>query len=159
MAALQAHAASEVVKQVTQWTAENNTLSTEAQPAAWLLTYLPGGFRFNRSEVTEKTDPHIVFAELDYLSGAVETATPYWKEVVDTGRDDETGTLAYGVLKDLFKTEDKLFTFEIYESVEYLKEAHIPSAAVQNNIKNTGSLRTGLKHTLLKHIGGFLHRP
>jgi quinol monooxygenase YgiN len=115
------------------------------------------GLDFVRPEVSEHSDPYVVFAELNYKLDSAAMSLPYWKEVVVTGRDKEPGTLVYGVLKDSAK-EDTLCTIEAYESLEYLTDVHVPSEAVQENIKNTKDLRTSLKHHILKMEAGFLHR-
>lgn len=129
------------------------------EDSMWQTTheYLPGGFRFDRREVLQHPDPHLLFAELDYIPGGVETATPYWKAVVDTGRDHEEGTLVYGVAKDTTR-ENRLNTIEAYESPAYLKDVHVPSNAIQESIKNTKHLRTGLKHHALKRVSGYLYK-
>lgn len=121
------------------------------------LQYISSDYEFSRPEANNRTDPHVIYAELNYVPGGVATSTPYWKAVVDTGREKEPGTLAYGILKDPTK-ENKLATFEVYESPEYLKDVHVPSDAISESIKNTKHLRTGLKHNLLKKVAGFLYR-
>lgn len=128
-----------------------------APPSRQVLHWLTDDFTFWRPEVAKHPDPHVIFAELDYIPGGAATATPYWKAVVDTGREKEPGTLAYGILRDPANAE-RLATFEAYESPEYLKDVHVPSDAISKSIKNTKHLRTGLKHNLLKKVGGFWSR-
>uniref|UniRef100_A0A8H7K701 ABM domain-containing protein n=1 Tax=Bionectria ochroleuca TaxID=29856 RepID=A0A8H7K701_BIOOC len=96
-------------------------------------------FSFSRPTAAIHSDPHVIIAELDYVPGGVETSTRYWKAVDPNA-------------------ENKLYTFEAYESPEYLKSVHVPSDAVAENIKNTKHLRTGLKHNVLKMIGGYLYK-
>lgn len=115
------------------------------------------GFEFSRVGVDATKDPHVLFADLSYQSGTVAQSLPYWKEVVETGRNDEPGTLVYGVLKNP-ANQDKLYVLEAYESKQYLADVHVPSRAIQESVKNTKHLRTGLTHTALKLVAGFLHR-
>lgn len=131
-------------------------MDASCPPAMDMMQYLPGQ-RFTRPEIVKHEDPHVLYAELDYVPGGIQTATPYWQAVVDTGRDHETGTLQYGVAKPLEK-DNRLVTFEVYESLAYLKDVHVPSDAIQNSIAKTKHLRTGLKHHTLKMVGGFLHK-
>jgi quinol monooxygenase YgiN len=144
------------VKNMGAWLQNDGVLDTSTPPTLHLLEYLPN-MRFTRDEILKQTDPHVLFAELDYIPGGIDTATPYWQAVVDTGRDKEPGTLSYGIAKDLEK-ENRLVAFEVYESPAYLKDVHVPSEAIQNSIANTKHLRTGLKHHMLKKVGGFLHK-
>ncbi|PGH02265.1 hypothetical protein AJ80_08890 [Polytolypa hystricis UAMH7299] len=152
-AALDEHMATEAVKQLTQWLTENSVVEAAA---IHNLEYFPG-FRFSRESVLEHPDPYCMFAELDYVPGGVDTSIPYWRAVVETGRDNEPGTMVYGILKDTEKA-NRLCSIEAYESAEYLKDVHVPSKAIQESIANTKHLRTGLKHHFMKKRGGFLYR-
>ena len=155
-AAFDKHMATEGVKKVNQWFLDEKVLDPENLPVVHVLEYIPG-FRFDRKEVLNHEDPHVIFATLDYIPGGVETSIPYWKAVVETGRDNEKGTLVYGILKDP-NTVNRLCTIEAYESPDYLTSVHVPSQAIQNSIANTKHLRTGLKHNFLKKKGGFLYK-
>ncbi|KAF4466718.1 4-coumarate- ligase [Fusarium albosuccineum] len=150
------HMASEGVVKINQWFTEETVLDPNDKPDVHILQYIPD-FRFTREEVVKHPDPHVIFAELDYIPGGIDTSIPYWKAVVETGRDNEPGTLVYGILKDTQK-ENRLCSIEAYESPEYLKDVHVPSKAIQNSIANTKHLRTGLKHHLLKKQVGFLYK-
>lgn len=114
------------------------------------------GMDLSRVEVTQQDDPYVAFAELEYVPGTVTQSIPYWKEVVTTSRE-ESGTLVYGLHKDPLQS-DKLFTLEVYESKDYLWDIHAKSIAVAENVKNTKSLRKGLKHSFLKFRSGFLYK-
>lgn len=83
------------VKDINQWFVDEKVLDPNDKPDVHILEYLPE-FRFDRQEVLTHADPYIAFAELDYIPGGVETSIPYWKAVVETGREDEPGTLVYG---------------------------------------------------------------
>lgn len=166
MTAYNEHMASGLVTDINAWLQDPPKVSAGQ---LHLLQYLDQGFGFTRAEVKKDAaakDPtyglHVIFAELDYVEGGVGKATPYWKAVVDTGRDNEPGTLAYGIYKPNKVPEGEenkaLKTFEVYESVEYLKDVHVPSDAISESIKNTKHLRTGLKHHLLRKVYGFLDK-
>jgi quinol monooxygenase YgiN len=144
------------VKDMGAWLQQPGILDPSTPLALHMLEYLPNQ-RFTRDAILQHPDPHVLFAELDYIPGGIDTATPYWQAVVDTGRDKEPGTLSYGIAKDLQK-EGRLVAFEVYESPAYLKDVHVPSEAIQNSIRDTKHLRTGLKHHMLKKVGGFLHK-
>ena len=148
--------ATDGVKALIQLFADGAVLDPSISPIIHTLEYLPN-FRFSREEVISHPDPHVVFCALDYIPGGVETSIPYWKAVVETGRDHEPGTLVYGILKDP-KNENRLCALETYESPEYLMDVHVPSKAIQESIANTKHLRTGLKHHFMQKKGGFLHR-
>lgn len=142
------------VQSMVQWIASGNAL--ESAPRQLDLEYIDG-FDFTRKQAAETQDPCVVLAELDYKPDTVQKSIPYWKAVVETGRENEPGTLVYGILKDP-KEQHKLFTVEAYESKEYLTDVHVKSKAIEESIKNTKHLRDGLKHQFLKVRGGFLHK-
>lgn len=147
---------SQKVKDVGAWLQNPGVLDADNPPALNLLDYLPNQ-RFTRDDVLKHPDPHVLVGELDYIPGGIDTATPYWQAVVDTSRDNEPGTLSYGIAKDQQK-ENRLTSFEVYESAAYLWDVHVPSEAIKQSIANTKHLRTGLKHYPLKKVGGFLHK-
>ncbi|KPM38192.1 hypothetical protein AK830_g8367 [Neonectria ditissima] len=155
-AAFDKHMSSAGVKEINKWFEDDKVLDPADTPDVHILEYLPE-FRFTRPEVLKHPDPHVIFAELDYIPGEVETSIPYWRAVVETGRDEESGTLVYGILKDTQK-KHRLCSIEAYESPEYLKDVHVPSKAIQSSISNTKHLRTGLKHHILQKKGGFLYK-
>ncbi|KAF4972969.1 hypothetical protein FZEAL_9454 [Fusarium zealandicum] len=130
------HMASDGVVKINQWFTEETVLDPDEKPDLHILEYLPD-LRFVRDEVREHKDPHVIFAELDYIPGGVDTSIPYWKAVVETGRDHEAGTLVYGILKDTQK-ENRLFSIEAYESPDYLRDVHVPSEAIQNTSSKHG---------------------
>jgi quinol monooxygenase YgiN len=142
------------VKDMIKWSTTEKLFGDA--PTIHQLEFIDG-FDFSRDSVNQAPDPHVLFADLGYQSGTVPQSLPYWKEVVETGRNDEPGTLMYGVLKDP-ASPDKLYVLEAYESAQYLADVHVPSKAIQDSVKNTKHLRTGLKHTPLKLHAGFLHR-
>lgn len=153
-AAFDAHMATEGVKSMMAWLSGGTRFG--GTPEINMLEMMDG-FHFSRPDVATGEDPHILFAELSYHPGGVSKSLPYWQAVVDTGRDDEPRTWVYAVNKDP-SNEDRLCVFETYESPDYLVDVHVPSRAIQESIKNTKDLRTGLKHTKLKIIKGFLHK-
>jgi quinol monooxygenase YgiN len=128
----------------------------EGTPTVYSLEFIPG-FSFSRPQVAIQENPHVIFAALDYKPNTVPTSLPYWQAVVDTSKNDEPGTLLYGICRDA-ADENKLFTVEAYESKEYLTDVHVKSQAIAESIKNTKHLRNGLKHTFLKLQAGYLYK-
>ncbi|KAF4882274.1 4-coumarate--CoA ligase-like 7 [Colletotrichum fructicola] len=116
-------------------------------------------FLFSRAKVSEhkEKDPWVIIAELGYHPGGSATSIPYWQGVVIEGRENEEGTLVYGLARDS-EDREKLWTVEVYESEAYLKDVHVKSTAIAESIKNTKHLRTGLTWTFLKWTDGFLHK-
>lgn len=156
-AAYDTHMTGQAYKDINAWFQTVPIFNADNPPTIQNLQYLSPTFEFSRQIPASVVDPHVIFAELDYVQGGVATAKPYWQTVVDTGRQKEPGTLIYGILEDKTQQE-RLCTFEVYESPEYLKDVHVPSDAISESIKNTKHLRTGLKHNILKRVGGFLSR-
>ena len=77
---------------------------------------------------------------------------------MDAARGEEPGTLAYGVLRDEQGEGDRLCTVEVYESEAYLRDVHVPGHAVAANIRGTKEIRTGLRHRVLRKMGGYLYK-
>ncbi|EGY20097.1 uncharacterized protein VDAG_02113 [Verticillium dahliae VdLs.17] len=126
-------------------------------PTMHILTYPSDSFQFTRQQVNKHTDPWIIIAKLNYMVGGVGTSLPYWQAVVDQGREEEVGTLVYGILKDE-GTVERLFTMEAYESEAYLKDVHVKSDAIAASIRDTKHLRTGIEWSFLRLVAGFLHK-
>jgi quinol monooxygenase YgiN len=80
---------------------------------------------------------------------------PYWQAVVDTTEKEEPGSLLYGICKDPGNPE-KLYTIEAYKSEEYLRGVHVKNKAIEESVRNTKHLRTGLKHVFLRLVAGYL---
>ena len=45
---------------------------------------------------------------------------------------------------------------EVYQSEEYLRGVHVKNKAIEESVKNTKHLRTGLKHVFLRLVAGYL---
>lgn len=113
---------------------------------------------FTRPEVVKATDPWICYASLVYKEGRLADTLEPWKHVTSETEKNEPETLSYSILKDTGHPE-AIKTVEVYANEKYFKEVHIPSKAVQDNIKNYGEeLRVSIEHKLLKHQTGFLGR-
>ncbi|KAH7029850.1 uncharacterized protein B0I36DRAFT_412202 [Microdochium trichocladiopsis] len=153
-ATFDSHMATDGVKRMMSWISSGSRF--DGTPEINQLAMIDG-FHFSRPQVNSAKDPHVLFADLSYHPAGVVKALPYWQAVVDTGRNDEPGTWVYAVNKDP-TNENRICVLETYETPEYLTEVHVPSHAIQESIKNTKDLRTGLKHTKLKLVKGFLHR-
>lgn len=153
-AALDAHMQTYDVKDLIHWMTAEDVL--DGPPAIHQLQFLEA-LDFARPEVTSHSDPYVIYATLDYVSEGASESLPYWKQVVDTGRELESGTLIYGICRDNDR-KDRLCTVEAYESKAYLDDVHVKSDAIAESIKKTKHLRTGLKHTLLKIQAGYLYK-
>jgi quinol monooxygenase YgiN len=140
------------VQSMVKWLSSGEVLDGETR--LFDLRYLDD-FHFTRLELAKHKDPYVVVGELDYKPDTIPTTIPYWKAVVEAGRNEEPGTLSYGICKDP-KDKDKLYCLEVYESKDYLMDVHAKSQAIQESIKNTKHLRNGLRHHWLKLSGGFL---
>lgn len=141
------------VQDMVKWLGTGEVLSGDMK-VKMNLTYIDD-FYFTRPELKSATNPYVAVAELEYKPGAVPQTIPYWKAVVEEGRNNEPGTLMYGIAKDP-EDENILYALEVYESKDYLYDVHVKSNAIQESIKNTKHLRNNLTHHFLKLAGGFL---
>jgi len=143
------------VQDMVKWLGTGTVLSGEMK-VKMNLTYVDDFF-FTRPELKNAKDPFVAVAEIEYKPGGVAESIPYWKAVVEEGRNNEPGTLMYGIAKDKDPgNENMLYALEIYESKDYLYDVHVKSSAIQNSIANTKHLRNSLKHHFLKLAGGIL---
>lgn len=110
-----------------------------------------------RPEISKANDPYIVFGTVDFVEGGLDESLPYWKDVFETTKEDEEGTLSYSLCRDV-KDPKKLRTVEAFSSKEYLWDMHAKSKAVADNVKHTKHLRTGLKHVFLQMVGGYFYK-
>lgn len=138
---------------MVKWLGSGEVLSGEPK-VKMNLTYIDDFF-FSRPELKAAKDPYVAVAEIEYKPGTVPQTIPYWKAVVEEGRNNEPGTLMYGIAKDP-DNENVLYALEGYESKDYLYDVHVKSTAIQESIKNTKDLRNKLTHHFLKLAGGFL---
>jgi hypothetical protein len=68
----------------------------------------------------------------------------HWKEVAATVEANEKETYTYLFSEDL-DDEQRLCSVERYSSQSFLKEVHIPSKAIQQNMAKQKDIRTGLR--------------
>ncbi|CAI0644111.1 unnamed protein product [Colletotrichum noveboracense] len=154
-----AHMALPHVQKLVSWMSATSPSPLAAMPSTHFLSLPSDDFLFSRAKVSEhkEKDPWVIIAELGYHPGGSATSIPYWQGVVNEGRENEEGTLVYGLARDS-EDREKLWTVEVYESEAYLKDVHVKSTAIAESIKNTKHLRTGLTWTFLKWTDGFLHK-
>ncbi|KAL1611823.1 hypothetical protein SLS60_000043 [Paraconiothyrium brasiliense] len=152
--AFDAHMAAEPVKDMVSWlTANQKQLDGEAT-----VTMSETYCSFTRPEITKAADPWICYASIEYKQGKRAEALEPWKHVTSETEKNEAETLSYSILKDTGHPE-KIKTVEVYKSQEYFKEVHVPSKAVQENVRDYGNeIRIGLEHSFLKLEAGFLGR-
>lgn len=113
-------------------------------------------YSFSKAHVSQVTDPHIVFANLEYRAGTADQSLQYWKNVVSSS-EAEDGTLLYALAKEPANL-DRLHTVEVYQSENYLWDVHAKSKAVTESVATTKDIRTGLVLSHLKQVGGFFCR-
>jgi quinol monooxygenase YgiN len=111
---------------------------------------------FTKPEVREQKDPFIVFAELEFTSGARDGTLKHWKGNLDSSKK-ESGCFVYGFLKDP-EQPDHMYTMEVYESEDFLWNTHVKAPAVQETIAKTEDARKNLILSKLKMVDGFLYR-
>ncbi|KAF1974291.1 hypothetical protein BU23DRAFT_531789 [Bimuria novae-zelandiae CBS 107.79] len=153
-AAFDAHMAAEPVKALVAFlTQDPQYLKAESA-----LNMTESYAFFTRPEIVNATDPWICYASIEYKEGKRAEALEPWKHVTSEMEKNEADTLNYSILKDNDHAET-IRTLEIYASEEYFKEVHVPSQAVQENMKNYGNeIRASIKHVFLKYRGGFMDR-
>lgn len=157
-AAFDAHMQIPLVKDMIQWMGGPEPV-LEAAPTVLELDIVEDFGLFTRPEETLKAaDPYVVVGEVSYKDGElVEKSLAHWGKVVATTKADEPGSLVYALARNPAEPT-KLYTFEAYESKEYLWEKHAKSQAVQDNVAETKDWRAGLKHHVVKQVQGFLTR-
>lgn len=111
---------------------------------------------FTKPEVRQQKDPFIVFADLEFESGARDGTLKHWKNNLNSSKE-ESGCFIYGFLKDP-EQADRMYTLEVYESEKFLWETHVKAAAVQDTIGKTEGVRKNLILSKLKMVDGFLDR-
>jgi quinol monooxygenase YgiN len=150
-AALDAHMASQPVAEVHSFFGDN--------PPQMTVTLSETSSAFVRPEVTQASDPFICHASITYKPGKRDEALEGWKTVTSETQKNEPETLGYAIVKDQ-QNENVIQSFEVYSSQQYFKEVHVPSKAVQENVKQYGNeIRVSLTHALLKLEAGYLYKP
>lgn len=146
--------ASEPVKEILAYFAAN----PQHVGGESVLSMTESWAAFTRPEIVNATDPWICFASIEYKAGKRAEALEAWENVTSETEKNEAETLSYNILKDNGHSET-IKTLEVYASQAYFKEVHVPSKAVQDNLKNFGNeIRVSIKHVFLKLEGGFLER-
>ncbi|KAF2691796.1 hypothetical protein K458DRAFT_473495 [Lentithecium fluviatile CBS 122367] len=111
---------------------------------------------FTRPEAVNVADPFITYASIEYKDGKRVKALEGWKHVASETEKNEPSTLSYEIQKNKDHPET-VKTIEVYRNIEYFKEVHIPSKAVQENKAKYGDeTRVSLKHAFLKISAGYL---
>ena len=111
---------------------------------------------FTKSEVRQLKDPFVIFADIELLPGKREDTLKYWKGNLDSSKQ-ESGCFIYGFAHDS-AIADHMYTFEVYESEDFLWNTHINAPAVQETIEKTKDVRRNLVLSKLKLHAGFLSR-
>ena len=114
-------------------------------------------YAFTKPTVGSLKDPYISFARIEYQPGKRQDALPFWKKVFDETMD-ESGTFVFGLAVDEEKDHDVLYTLQTYESENYLREVHLKQNKAVQGSKATLEWSVGVKHNVLKLVGGYLAR-
>ncbi len=157
-AAFNTHMQSDKVKDMIAWMGANPVL--DGAPTVLELDVVEDFGFFSREAAADPAvaDPFVVVAEVGYKDGSlVQQALPHWAKVVKTTKDDEPGSYVYTLALNPAEPT-KLYSFEAYESKDYLWNVHVKSQAVQDNVAATKDWRNGLTHHLLRKHHGFLAR-
>lgn len=91
-------------------------------------------------------------AKITYSPGTRAEGIKHWQNVATSVKEtEEEGTHAYWFLADP-EDEDILYSMELYKDKEYLWDVHVPSAAIQGNMKAQKDIRTGLELRAFKTV-------
>ena len=153
-AAFDTHMASADVKDIEKWLSGN----IEHFKGEATIDMAEIGASFTRPGIVHAKDPWICYAAIKYKEGKRAVALEPWKHVASETEKNEAETLSYAILKDSGNPEI-IRTLEVYASQEYFKDVHVPSKAVQENVKSYGNeIRESIQHVFLQYRGGFLGR-
>lgn len=148
-AAFENHMQQTSVQELGAWAAKG----LAEPPKIWTLN-LQEDSSFTKPEVTQCADPTVVFTELGYKPGTLQSTLPYWKKVAEVSKA-ESGTLAWGLALDP-EDSDKLAIIHVYESQDYLMKVHATSKEIQEAQDFTLDLKTQFAPYFLKLVGGYL---
>ncbi|KAH7077025.1 hypothetical protein BKA63DRAFT_552824 [Paraphoma chrysanthemicola] len=102
------------------------------------------GFALRPNDPHSKTGTHAAMARIQYAPGTRIEGIERWKNVAaSVATEEEGGTYTYWFLADP-EDDDVLYSLERYKDEKYLWDVHVPSKAIQENIKNQKHIRTGL---------------
>ena len=102
------------------------------------------GFPFRDPGPFSAAGIHVAIAKIEYAPGTRSSGIEHWKHVAQSVEETEReGTYTYWFLTDP-TSEITLYSLERYRDESYLWDMHVPSKAIQENIKNQKSIRTGL---------------
>lgn len=143
--------ASEPVKELISLMSTKPVLA--GAPTIRQLSFVEG-MDFTKAEVSQQSEPHVVFADIEYSAGEKASALEHWGNFVHKCKG-ESGCFAYGLASDGAKP-DTLYTLEVYESEKYVSDVHAKSSAVQELLEKTKGSLKGVQHTRLQLRGGFV---
>ncbi|KAH7087225.1 hypothetical protein FB567DRAFT_62862 [Paraphoma chrysanthemicola] len=102
------------------------------------------GFSLRPNDPHPKIGIHVAMARIQYAPGTRIEGIEHWKHVAaSVAKEEEEGTYTYWFLADP-EDEDVLYSLERYKDEKYLWDVHVPSKAIQENMKNQKHIRTGL---------------
>ena len=108
------------------------------------LVYPDSGFAHRK---TFCSDPYVVSASILYKPGSRAAGLALWSNITASVEQAEEHTYTYLFLADA-EDENVVWSFERYENQKYLRDIHIASDAIQQNIEHQKDMRVpgGLHH-------------
>jgi quinol monooxygenase YgiN len=102
------------------------------------------GFAFRSTGLFSAPGIHVAMGKIDYAPGTRCQGIAHWSKVAASVEEHEReGTHTYWFLTDTGNA-DVLYSLERYRDERYLWDIHVPSLAIQQNIKTQKHIRTGL---------------
>ncbi|KAF1844967.1 uncharacterized protein K460DRAFT_405246 [Cucurbitaria berberidis CBS 394.84] len=102
------------------------------------------GFPLRSTDPHSGSASHAALAKIEYASAMRSKGIEFWKHVAkEVEENEKEGTYTYWFLADP-EDENTLYSLERYRDEGYLWDVHVPSRAIQDNIKNQKHIRTGL---------------
>ncbi|KAF2025804.1 hypothetical protein EK21DRAFT_92915 [Setomelanomma holmii] len=102
------------------------------------------GFAFRSTGLYSAPGIHVAMAKINYAPGTRSQGIEQWQKVAASVEEyEKEGTHTYWFLADP-KDGNVLYSLERYQDEKYLWDVHVPSLAIQQNMKNQKYIRTGL---------------
>ncbi|KAJ9637865.1 hypothetical protein H2199_007360 [Coniosporium tulheliwenetii] len=149
-AALDSHMQIPPIATFTQFVSSDPTL-LEGAPVVYSLETVSS---FTRAEIVQHADPYVVFATLGYKEGTMQQALEGWESLVASVKQQEPGTLYYGIMKDKDNAA-KLQAVEVYESGNAFRQVHAKGEALTAKFKRDSDISTGVQLVFLKLAAGY----
>lgn len=114
------------------------------EPVRTQLLKSVAGFPYRGKHPYSVAGIHVAMAKITYVPGKRSKGIEHWTNVAaSVNKSEKEGTYSYWFLADP-DDENVLYSMERYKDESYLWDVHVPSAAIQDNIKNQKNIRSGL---------------